>query len=149
MIAFLLVIGGVIIAGLAFYAGRLLFMLRQQQQRQARARASRIDSITQSIQTIAMAMSQQQCDLSEGVIRICNLLNALPLDPQPAYSNLFPHIHGLFNKVDHFATHEARMALSKQERRQQDKTREEIESQYENQVLEELEKITNFCSSLD
>ena len=68
-----------IILALGFYAGKLLFMLKQQKERQEAARQSRVATITDSIIVIAKAMEQQQCDLSEGVIRIVNLLNAIPI----------------------------------------------------------------------
>lgn len=127
-----------IILGLGFYAGKLLFQLKQQTQKQEQARRSRIDTITESIRTIALAMEQQQCDLSEGVIRICNLLDAIPVLPQPNYAKEYPATYGLHEKIRHFPTHDARNALTKQERRQQDKEREEIESQYESDVIKEV-----------
>ena len=146
---YLAVIGAaIIIGGLAFYAGRLLFLLKKQNQRQEAAKNKRIDNITESIRTIALALSQQQCDLSEGTIRICRLLDALPLDPKPDYSSDFPHIYALFTKVSGFDTHEARQALDKRERRRQDRAREELESQYETKVLSELQKIRDFCASI-
>lgn len=148
MLYALLFIGALVIAALAFYAGRLLFLLKKQNDRQAQARQKRVVTITESIRTIAMAMSQQQCDLSEGAIRICRLLDALPLDPKPSYDSDFPHIYGLFVKVSGFDTHEARQALDKKERRRQDRAREEIEAEYESRVLGELEKITTFCNTL-
>ncbi|GEA09646.1 DUF2489 domain-containing protein [Alteromonas sp. KUL49] len=76
-----------IIIGLSFYAGRLLFLLKQQKERQNSVRSKRIYNISESVHVIAMAMEQQQCELSEGVIRIVNLLNALPIDPQPDFKN--------------------------------------------------------------
>ena len=144
----LLFIAAGIIAGLAFYAGRLLFLLKKQNQRQSAAKQKRILNITESINTIALAMSQQQCDLSEGTIRIYRLLEALPLDPRPDYDSQFPQLSALFLKVIGFDTHEARMALDKRERRRQDRARGEIEAEYESKLLPELEKITTFCNSL-
>lgn len=144
----LFALAALVIAGLAFYAGRLLFLLKRQNQRQYEAKQKRIDNITESIKTIALAMSQQQCDLSEGAIRIYRLLEALPLDPRPDYDTQFPQLRELFLKVVGFDTHEARQALDKRERRRQDKAREEIEAEYESRILPELEKITTFCNSL-
>ena len=93
-------------------------------------------------------MEQQQCDLSEGAIRICNLLNALPLSTPPDYRARFPHIHALFVAVSGFAILEARQKLSKAERRKQDRAREQIESEHESKVLKELPLIKSFCSEL-
>lgn len=141
-------IGGIIIAGLAFYAGRLLFLLSKQNKKQQAARKERIHNITQSIETISLAMKQQQCDLSEGAIRVCHLLEALPIQPLPDFSDKFPQIFSLFEAIKHFATLDARQALNKQERRKQDLEREEIESSYENSVLKELPHIMSFCAQL-
>lgn len=143
-----LIAGVLIIIGLGFYAGRLLFLLKQQNQRQAHARQARVETIVDSIQLISKAMEQQQCDLSEGAIRICNLLNALPLSTPPDYRARFPHIHALFVAVSGFAILEARQKLSKAERRKQDRAREQIESEHESKVLKELPLIKSFCSEL-
>ncbi|MDM7859353.1 DUF2489 domain-containing protein [Alteromonas sp. ASW11-36] len=134
-------LGLTIIAGLGFYAGKLLFQLKQQNERQQQARQTRIDNITQSIQTIAMAMEQQQCDFSEGAIRICNLLAAIPVIPQPDYPAMYPRIHQLYKEISHFPTHDARNALSKAERRKQDRERGQIEANHESAILKELQEL--------
>lgn len=140
----LLLLGAVIIIGLGIYAGRLIFMVKTQNDRQQNVRNKRIESMQSSIQTIAFAMQQQQCDISEGVIRICRLLEALPIDPLPNYRVDFPSIHALFDKVKNYPTHEARNALSKKERRSQDKEREQFESEHESAILQETEYLRVF-----
>ena len=52
-------IGVLIILALGIYAGRLLFMLKQQNTRQTAAREKRTETITDSIILIAKAMEQQ------------------------------------------------------------------------------------------
>lgn len=138
----------VVILGLGFYAGRLLFLLKQQKKRKNDATNARIANISESIILISKAMEQQQCDLSEGVIRIVNLLNALPLNNPPDFKAKFPHTHALFVEISGFAVLEARQQLSKQERRKQDKAREQIESEYESKVLDELPGVKTFCEAL-
>ena len=138
----------IIIVGLGFYAGKLLFMLRQQKARQEAARQSRIANITDSIIVIAKAMEQQQCDLSEGVIRIVNLLNALPINSPPDFKAQYPQVHALFTEVSGFAILEARQQLPKNERRKQDIAREQIESEYESKVLDELPPLKAYCETL-
>jgi hypothetical protein len=141
------ILGGVavlIIVALSVYAVRMTSLLRAQTKRHQAAKQKRIDNMTVSIQTIAFAVHQQQCDLSEGAIRICRLLEALPLDPLPDYKSHFPAIHGLYNKVKHYPTHAERNALSKQERRSQDKQREQFESEAESAILNEAEKLRAF-----
>ena len=138
----------VVILGLGVYAGKLLFLLKQQGIRQDKAKNSRISSITESVILIAKAMEQQQCDLSEGVIRIVNLLNALPLNEPPDFKAIYPQTYALFVEISGFAVLEARQKLSKQERRKQDQVREQIESEYESKVLDELPQLRQYCESL-
>ncbi|MBF7074663.1 DUF2489 domain-containing protein [Glaciecola sp. MH2013] len=133
-----------IIVALGIYAGKLLFLLKQQNQRQLNARNKRITSMVDSIQTIAFAMQQQQCDYSEGAIRICRLLEALPIENIPDYSEHYPAIHKLFDGVRKFPTHEARNALSKKERRAQDKERQQLESEAESAIQQELVLLREF-----
>ncbi|MCH2057224.1 MAG: DUF2489 domain-containing protein [Thalassotalea sp.] len=137
-----------IILGLGFYAGKMLFLLKQQKARQEATRQSRVENITESLVLIAKAMEQQQCDLSEGVIRIVNLLNALPIVDQPDYKAKYPHIYALFTEVSGFAILEERQKLSKAERRKQDIAREQIESEYESKVLSELPALQTYCETL-
>ncbi|WP_338519575.1 DUF2489 domain-containing protein [Alteromonas gracilis] len=137
-----------IILGLGFYAGKLLFLLKQQKAKQEATRKSRVHNITESVVLIAKAMEQQQCELSEGVIRIVNLLNALPLVTPPDFKAQYPQIHALFTEVSGFAILEARQKLSKSERRKQDMAREQIESEYESKVLAELPQLQAYCETL-
>lgn len=134
-------LGAVIIIVLGIYAGRLLFLVNAQNNKQQAVRQKRIASMQSSIQTIAFAMQQQQCDLSEGVIRICRLLEAIPITPLPDFSSQYPATHGLFELVKNYPTHEARAALSKQERRKQDKERSQFESEFESKILKETEAL--------
>ena len=143
-----IIVGILIILGLGFYAGKLMFLLKQQNARQKAARDARIANITESVIVISKAMQQQQCDLSEGAIRICNLLNALPLQSPPDYRSDFPHIHKLFIEISGFAVLEERKKLSSAEKRKQDTAREQIESDYESLVLTELNDIRQWCETL-
>lgn len=137
-----------IIAGLGFYAGKLLWQLKQQNKRQALARQKRIDSITESIQVIAKAMEQQQCDLSEGCIRICNLLPAIPSENLPDYSKLYPAIYELYGKVADMPTHKEREQLAKKERMKQDLQRAEWEAELETAILPEVTQLKSFTVNL-
>ena len=140
----LIVLAVAIVLGLAFYAAQLLLQVKKQNDAKQDARNKRIESMQSSIQTIAFAMQQQQCDYSEGSIRICRLLQALPLEPLPDYSLQFPATHALFEKVRNYPTHEARAALSKLERRKQDKEREQYESEWESKILAETQALRDF-----
>lgn len=147
MTSFLLLsiaLGAIIVIALAVYAGKLIFMLKRQNNSQQAVRNKRIASMQTSIQTIAFAMHQQQCDLSEGVIRICRLLEALPVSPLPNFPKRYPALHALFDKVKDYPTHENRSALSKQERRSQDIEREQFESELETAIIRETEDLRKF-----
>lgn len=138
-------IGLLIIAALGVYAGKLLFMLKQQNERQRQARADRLERLLESIETIALAMKQQQCNISEGAIRICNLLDALPDADSDKHRKQFPAIHNLFIAVSGFATLEKRKALSKKQRFEEDCAREAIEEQHESKVLKEIPDLITYC----
>jgi hypothetical protein len=137
----LIVLAVAIILSLSFYAGKLLSQVNEQKQKKDKLRQDRVTNIMQSVHVIALAIEQQQCDLSEGVIRLTNLLDALPLSPQPKFAELYPAIYGLYYKISHFATHEARASLTKKERRQQDKDRMEIEADFETSIIDEVIKL--------
>jgi hypothetical protein len=142
-IVFLLVALSVV-AGLAFYAGSLLFKLRTQQQLRKQKTQKRIDNISESIQTIAKALEQQQCNLSEGCIRLFHLLEALPVNNKPDFSQQFTGLYSLYTQVKDLPTHEARKVQSKKETKQQDLQREELEAQLESQILNDVSMLKTF-----
>ena len=133
-----------IVAGLAFYAGSLLFKLRAQQQLRNQKTLDRINNISESIQTIAKALDQQQCNLSEGCIRLFHLLEALPIKDKPDFSKQFVGLYSLYNQVKNLPTHEKRKAQSKLQTKKQDLQREELEAQFESQILTEVSKLKSF-----
>lgn len=137
-------LGAIVIIALGLYAGQLLSKLKLQKNKQQAARASRLININESIQTIAFAMQQQQCNLSEGAIRIFKILESVPILPLPAYETQFPALYKLYECVNELPTHEARNKLSKKERREQDKIREQQESELESKILLELETLRKF-----
>jgi len=146
MLYFLLVsFAFIIIAALGAYAGRLLYLLKRQSIQRKSAIAQRVTRICESVDVICKAMEQQQCELSEGAIRVCNLLNALPIADIPDFNQQFPAIYSLFEQVRHFAVLKERAALSKREKYQQDKSRGQIESEHESRVLAELAAIKQYC----
>ncbi|MGK0372510.1 MAG: hypothetical protein ACJAW1_002766 [Glaciecola sp.] len=145
-LAFLLVALS-IVAGLAFYAGSLLFKLRIQQQLRNQKTQQRIDNISQSIQTIAKALEQQQCNLSEGCIRLFHLLEALPIKNKPDFSQQFTGLYSLYSQVKDLPTHEARKLQNKKETAQQDLQREELEAELESQILNDVSVLKTFSAS--
>jgi len=140
----LLLVALSIVASLAFYAGSLLFKLRSQQQRRNQKTQQRIDNISQSIQTIAMAVEQQQCNLSEGCIRLFHLLESLPVKDKPDFSQKFTGLYSLYEQVKDLPTHEARKTQIKKDTKQQDMRRQELEAQLESQILREASVLKTF-----
>lgn len=134
----------IIVAGLAFYAGSLLFKLKAQQQLRRQKTQQRVENITLSIQTISKALEQQQCNLSEACIRIFHLLEILPILDKPDFSKEFPALYSLYDQIKDLPTHQARKAQSKKDTKQQDLRREELESQLESKILAEVATLTTF-----
>ena len=142
-IVFLLV-AIIIVAGLTFYTGLLLFKLRAQQQLRNQKTQKRIHNISESIQTIAKALDQQQCNLSEGCIRLFHLLEALPVENKPDFSLQYTGLYSLYDKVKDLPTHEIRKTQSKSETKKQDLQREEMEAELETQILKDVSVLKSF-----
>jgi len=134
-----------IVAALAFYAGSLIFKLRTQQQSRHDKTQKRIENITQSIQTIAKALDQQQCNLSEGCARLFHLLEALPVKNKPDFSQQFTGLYSLYEQVKELPTHDVRKAQPKKQTKQQDLQREELEAQLETQILKDVAVLKTFA----
>ena len=111
----LLIIAAVlIILSLAIYAGRLLSKVAQQnkalaaqQLAQQQAITARNSKISESIRLIAKAIVEQQCELSEGAIRISRLLETIHVTVDANYPQLYPAIHQLDQYLAEFPTHQA------------------------------------------
>lgn len=127
----LLGIGIAIIAALSVYAGLLLSRLRDQKSALAAAQQKRHDYLHESVYTIALAMQQDQCPLSEGCIRLSVLLDNLPDAEQADYAKRWPAIHEMYERIKHMPTHEARKEFPKKEIRKLDLERESYEVEME------------------
>tara|TARA_R110000772_G_scaffold96406_21_gene195039 strand:- start:5526 stop:5975 length:450 start_codon:yes stop_codon:yes gene_type:complete len=139
-----IVIALFIIAGLAFYAGKLLFMLNKQNKKMTQTKQQRVSRLMESIHTIAMAVEQQQCNLSEGCIRLYHLHESLPIDNKPDYASQYPGLYALYTKVSNLPTHEARNKLTTLDRKTQDNARETAETELESQILRDVVKLQSF-----
>ncbi|WP_375058609.1 DUF2489 domain-containing protein [Zobellella sp. DQSA1] len=136
-------LGGVIIVGLAVYAGILLARLKQQTQRREQAIARRNERILDSIRTIAMAVRDDQCNLSEGAIRLTNLLNTLQFSSPKDFAGDYPGLYDLYDRVKEMPTHEARKQLKRNERMRQDLQRAGFENEFEAQIKIEVERLAS------
>lgn len=134
-------LGVVIIGALAYYAGRLLAQLKQQNQRRSDALNQRNVNLLESITTIAKAMEQGQCPLSEGCLRLVVLLDLRTESLEAAYAKRYPHIHDMYERIKHMPTHEARKKYPKQDIRKMDKEREGYEEQLEEVILNDIRQL--------
>lgn len=139
------IVGILIIAGLAYYAGSLLGQLRKQRQIRAAAIDKRNDNLYESIATIALAMQQDQCPLSEGALRIAVLLDhlALPESVQGTrdFEREYPAIHDMYERIKHMPTHEARKKFPRKEIRKMDAEREGYEVELEDAIQQDVDKL--------
>lgn len=132
-------LGALIVAGLAFYLGQLLFQLRAQQQRQQQAlrdhqqkQAEHQQYLLDSILLIGKATLEQQCELSEAALRIWVLLENL--QPDLAQACRWPGLFAMYDCVKAMPTHEARKELDKKELRRQDHLRQQTEIQFKDAI---------------
>ena len=132
-----------LVAGLAYYAGQLLWKVKRQEQAQQAERDKRVKYLTDSIGHIAKAMQAEQCEVSEGVLRIWVLLEHFNRDSeQPTnYGDLYPGFESLYAVIKEMPTHDARKKLGKQERFKMDVQRWDAEKEFGDQIKLDLEKL--------
>ncbi|MGY5451226.1 DUF2489 domain-containing protein [Agarivorans sp. MS3-6] len=129
--------GLAIISVLAIYAAVLVGRLLGQRKVIKQAVEKRNQHLLTDIRYIAKAMQEDRCGLSEGVIRLCNLLIALQTPAVIDWAQRFPSVFQLYNAVKELPTHEARNTLPLQQRMRQDLEREAEEKALAEQILQE------------
>lgn len=132
----LLLVAVCIIVGMIGYATYLLLALQNQKKALQQARRNRINRIKESIEIIAKAMLNGDCNLSEGVLRLKMLL-------EPVGMSIKNHVTmlQLYEVVETMPTHEARKALKKNERMRLDLQRESAEAALEKNIKLELHQL--------
>lgn len=135
------IVGIVIIVALGWYAATLLLRLRTQTQVREAAVQKRVDRIDESIITIAKAMQQEQCPLSEGCLRIVVLLDHRPEAVDYDYSNDYPAMHDMYEKIKHMPTHESRKKFPKKKVKEMDDEREGYEKSMRDIILADVDKL--------
>lgn len=136
-----IIVGAVIIIGLAIYATKLLRQLKYQNQLREQAVQKRVDRIDESIITIAKAMNQEQCPLSEGCLRIVVLLDHRPESVKYDYSQDFPAMHEMYEKIKHMPTHENRKKFPKKKIKEMDDEREGYEVSMKDMIHADVKKL--------
>ena len=111
------IVGGLIILGLASYAGYLLLQIRKQKRLQEkameRAIAKRNANIFESVNTLCLAGIQGQCDLSELSIRVYCILDYVQGQHRIDVEKEYPALFELYQAVKDMARGEARQELIK------------------------------------
>lgn len=145
----LIIIAIVIIIALGAYAASLLLKLKRQtvinqqalDERLAKAEERRQQVLT-DIRYIATAMLEERCELSEGVMRIGKLFDALSMTEQ--VTPLFPQLFTHYNIIGSHPIMEARQTLPKQQRMKLDFARMRSEADLGEAILQEAKSIADF-----
>ncbi|TYA37505.1 DUF2489 domain-containing protein [Aggregatibacter actinomycetemcomitans] len=139
----LLIAAVCIVAGMIGYAVYLLLALQKQKKVLQLARQNRINRIKESLEIIAKAMLNGDCNLSEGVLRLKMLLEPVGM----ALKN-YPAMWQLYEMVEGMPTHNARKELKKNERMRLDLRRESAEAELESKIKLELHRLLTDIQTL-
>lgn len=129
----LFILACIIVAGLAGYAVYLLLALQKQKKAFERAKLARTNRLKESIEIIAKAMQNGDCNHSEGVLRLKMLL-----DPLGKTLRDYSAMQQLYEVVMDMPTHEKRRELKKNERMRLDLERESAEADLAEKINSEL-----------
>ncbi len=141
----LAIAGGIIILGLASYAGYLLLQLKKQKELQEQHKQLAIEkrnaNIFESVHVLCLAGIQGQCDLSEISIRLYNIMDYVQGDDRVDFDKEYPATAELFHIVKDMARGEGRQQLVKKERMKQTLERQKAESRLQDAIIEELTQL--------
>jgi hypothetical protein len=145
----LIIIAMLIVAGLSMYATILLLRLKKQTaankaalQAQQQALEQKRQELLGDIRYIAAAMTEDRCEISEGVYRIAKLFELLSLTER--VSGEFPAFYEHFEVIKSHPIRNARAHLQKQERMRLDLQRMKSESALQENILLEAKRMTQF-----
>lgn len=134
---FLLILAILIILSMAGYAFYLWRQVQKQNALIKKKQSDRLLRLIESVELIARAMKQEQCDLSEGVIRLHYLLGVLG---QPKLAD-FPSMQALFAVVQDMPILDERKNLAKNERMKQDFARLRAEADLREKIHQEIDQL--------
>ena len=144
-VTLLAVVGGVIVLGLASYAGYLLLQLKKQKELQEQHKKLAIEkrnaNIFESVHTLCLAGIQGQCDLSEISIRLYNIMDYVQGEERVDFDKAYPATSELFHIVKDMERGEERQSMVKKERMKQNLQRQKAEARLENAIIEELKQL--------
>jgi hypothetical protein len=144
----ILIILSIFVFALAIYLGVLLNKLKHQKRvilektkKAKEAAKAREISILESIEIITKGVIQDQCEVSEGCLRIKKLKDLLPYFSDEIDLSVFDQMYA---EISNFDTLEARKELSNQDRYDQDKKRFNIENEYSDRIKESSKDLLSF-----
>ncbi|WP_264874600.1 DUF2489 domain-containing protein [Vibrio agarivorans] len=144
-VTLLAIIGGLIVVGLASYAGYLLLQLKKQTELQQHHMKLAIDkrnsNIFDNVSTLCAAGIEGQCDLSEISIRVYCIMDYVQGDDRVDFDATYPAISELYHVVKDMARGEERQTLEKRERMIQNLARQKAESRLSEAIVEELKQL--------
>jgi len=116
--------------------------LKQQQAEQKKAWREKKETLAKDIKFIAQAMVQEQCEITEGCLRIKVLMDHLDTDLQ--HKPEFKTIQHMFSLTSGMPTHQAYKDLSAKDRFKLDKQRYQYEDQFKDDVLAEAKQLMKY-----
>jgi len=137
----LLVAAAAIVAGLAFYAGKLLWQVKQQTVQKQQLLLEKQQYLRESIVLICKAMREEQCELSEGALRIWVLLDHLVPERKPDPELAYPGLYQMYQVVKDMPTHQARKEQAKKLTAQQDQVRLKAEQDLKDFILKDVSEL--------
>lgn len=143
-------LGAVIIAALAFYAGKLLMQLKQQtiaqqEAEEAKKAAHKVHDkkVLDSVVIIVRAMKEEQCDVSEGCWRLSVLLDSMKTSSE--LDREFPAIFEMYNAIKHMPILEERKKLAKRDRMKLDLERTKVEARLSADIFLNLDALHQYA----
>ncbi|MFV0574235.1 MAG: DUF2489 domain-containing protein [Vibrio sp.] len=152
-IMLLSIVGAIIIIALASYAGFLLIKVKKQKElveiQQQQAIKKRNANIFENVQTLCLAGIQEQCDLSEIVIRVYCIMDYVQGEDRVDFSQDFPAIFELYETVKDMARGDDRQNLEKQDRMKETLERKKAEARLADDIIEELKQLKTRVAPLN
>ncbi|OXX25959.1 DUF2489 domain-containing protein [Vibrio sp. V08_P9A1T1] len=152
-VTLLAIAGGIIILGLASYAGYLLLQLKKQKDLQLQHKTLAIEkrnaNIFDSVNTLCMAGIQGQCDLSEISIRVYCIMDYVQGEQRIDFDSSYPAISELYSIVKDMPRGEERSQLAKQERMKHNLVRQKAEARLMDAIVEELKVLQKRIAPLN
>lgn len=141
----------IIIIALVIYLAIIVFKIKNQKARNKELHrilddfnAETKENARESIRIICLAVIQDQCELSEGCIRIRNLLEYFP---ETKFKTEYSVIFKFYEEIKSFATHDNYKNLKLSEQFKQDKQRSKIEGKHEDDFKQSIANLRDYLKT--